>query len=131
MREIKFRVWENKIMNYNPSTWFSESTINDEFSNDRNVMQFTGVRDINSTDIYENDIVRASYSVMRNEISEVQFKRGIFFVLNNGGYHALSEFMYDSRDKTKDLEVIGNIYENPELLEQGRVVTQESESMSR
>ena len=79
---------------------------------------FTGVKDVTGKDIYENDIVRSSYSVMRNEISEVQFKRGIFFVLNNGGYHALSEFMYDSRDKTKDLEVIGNIYENPDLLKE-------------
>jgi len=131
MREIKFRIWENRIMNYNPSTWFSESTINDEFNNDRNVMQFTGVRDINSTDIYEGDIIRASYSIMTNEISKVEFKRGIFFVLKNGRYHPLSEFMYDSRDKTRDIEIIGNIYENPELLEQGRVVTQISEPMSR
>jgi uncharacterized phage protein (TIGR01671 family) len=79
-------------------------------------MLYTTVKDKNSKEIYKGDIVRASFSIMRFEISTVEFKRGIFYVLQNKMYHPLSEFVYNSKDTTKDLEVIGNIYENKELL---------------
>jgi len=137
MREIKFRAWNDYTneMRLDFAGFTNEFDVLNltKFFNPENylhLMQFTGVKDINNKEIYEGDIVRASYSIMSKEISTVEFRRGIFFVLKKGRYYPLSEFMYDSRDKTKDIEIVGNIYENPELLEQGRVVTQESEPMS-
>ena len=116
MREIKFRIWENRIMNYNPSTWFAESTINDEFDNDRNVMQFTGYIDINKKDIYENDIVRIQGL---DDIYKIEFINGCWLLVYCGIMKKLVTTYYLNAWQN-DLIVIGNIYENPELLEQGR-----------
>lgn len=130
MKEIKFRLWDklgNKIVTPNKNIYLNllgqvvtDNPENGEiipFKNDTyELSQFTGLQDVNGKEVYEGDIVRASYSIMQYEISKVEFKRGIFFVLKNGRYHPLSEFMYNSNDRTKDIEIIGNIYENPELL---------------
>ena len=61
------------------------------------LMQFTGLKDKNGKEIYEGDIVRQDYD---NALCEVKFISGCF-----------SPFKHDGQ-----FVVIGNIYENPELL---------------
>ena len=81
-------------------------------------MQFTGLHDKNGNKIYEGDICRKYYGVdepLTEIIFEVIFLNGCFTgkeIKSTGFYYMEwpSEY-FDS------CEVIGNIYENPELLE--------------
>ncbi|MGG7215378.1 YopX family protein [Clostridium nigeriense] len=120
MREIKFRVWDSErkkilpIQRHSfktgesmPYGWNVEYVFED-------LMQYTGLKDKNGKEIYEGDIVKAYES---NIVCEVIFSEGAMFMLRwndkkwgNNEYHH-----YGVRAFT--LEVIGNIYENPELLE--------------
>jgi uncharacterized phage protein (TIGR01671 family) len=123
MREIKFRCWFASKMWYAiPAIRFDKDGVRvvdlnhdeDDFSlspdtwtghDDYVLMQFTGMKDKNGRNIYEGDIVTGTagkYSFI------VQYRRF--------GYMGYS---FDGRDEFNipdTWEVIGNIYENPELL---------------
>ena len=73
------------------------------------LMQFTGLKDETGRDIFEGDIVRSS----GREIGVVDFSEGAFVlcVYKDGEIH--HEEIAAEEDAW---EVIGNIYENPELL---------------
>lgn len=118
MREIKFRVWSKhtKKMFYEG---FYISQNGDLFQNDSldyknkdsfEVMQYTGLKDKNGKDIYERDILKVT--TVRGDTRwqmEVDFENGCF-ALKEGP--ELWKLKYDYPNH----EVIGNIYENPELL---------------
>ncbi|MCD8916348.1 YopX family protein [Staphylococcus simulans] len=78
-------------------------------SKDFKIMQSTGLNDIDGEEIYESDIVRNSYG----ELYVVEWLDGSFVLTEfyNGGY---DHYIIDS---STDYEVLGNIYEKPELLE--------------
>jgi len=109
-REIKFRAWdkEKKIMDYNPSIpafgdinniylngWFSE---NSYFI----LQQFTGLKDKNGKEIYEGDILELKHN------DRVVLKHIVVWNEKRCGW---SDY-----EPKNEFEVIGNIYENPELL---------------
>ena len=101
-KEIKIRVW-NKIekvmfsIGSNPNLTNYQTTIYE-------LMQFTGLKDKNGKEIYEGDIFKKS-----NYFYQVVFEDGMFGVwTKNYGWKVLTKFKF--------IEVIGNIYENPELL---------------
>lgn len=117
MRTIKFRAWQTnyKQMYEHPFGYI-------EFYKDNNVvgfddgdlrlegddvvlMQYTGLKDRNSKEIYEGDIV--NFEGITNY--EIKFIRGGFAVDFKDGHRYLGQFA--------NPEIIGNIYENPELLE--------------
>ena len=121
MREIKFREWETerKTMvigereDYDDSVGFRFAH---EEAGQRILMQYTGLKDSHGNEIYEGDIVRGKYdshyhSGYDKAKGEVRFheKKLSFEVVDACLLWELEE-----------IEVIGNKYENPELLKEER-----------
>ena len=76
------------------------------------VGQFTGLRDINGKDIYEGDILDVNYADEESYL-EVRFVRGVFAFLWNGD---LDDEFPCNAPTHEWAKVIGNIYDNPELI---------------
>ena len=120
-REIKFRIWdiENKEMLKVQELDF-ESTFyggriairpdqyNDYFdTEDMILMQYTGIDDKNGKEIYEGDIVK-----YENMTGKIMFFNGSFIMSN---FEETEE--WELGVINEELEIMGNIYDNPELLE--------------
>ena len=132
MRDIKFRCWdtENKEMlevqeldyedSYNGQPMIRTTMYSDYFdTEDMILMQYVGLKDKNEKEIYEGDIVKFRFKDDREEFPdligyiEYQTTFTAFRIMSNQG-----SFKIDITE-IKFIEVIGNIYENPELLEEG------------
>ena len=124
MREIKFRIWdtENKEMlkvqelDFEPTFYGGRIAIrpdqyNDYFdTEDMILMQYTGLHDKNGKEIYEGDIV---YVVSKDENAFILWdEETARYIIQFNGWCADFDNYYG-----KELEVIGNIYDNPDLLE--------------
>ena len=104
MRTIKFRIFNKKIKSY--IGIHSSAIMIDELNNLNDnliVEQFTGLHDKNGKEIYEGDIVTDGVG-----------KYKIIYDLKLAGYQPYCIFRDDPENYC---EVIGNLYENPELLE--------------
>lgn len=87
-------------------------TYRDDKLKDIVLMQCTGLKDKNGKLIYQEDIVRDTST---QTVYKVSHKKCVFYLENEeyiGYFHELSQCFSISR-----LEVIGNIYDDPELLE--------------
>jgi len=120
MREIKFREWDGEQMHYwgfnieYPRTFEGPPHARGKSSKNMPQMQFTGLHSKNGKEVYENDIIK-----FPDEVTTAPQE-----VLN--GAREGSPWHLRTRNargwwgdpKSWDgIEVIGNIYENPELLE--------------
>ena len=116
MREIKFRVWDGCGIMTEPMTLtdivYSDNngyidTQNDDFI----FIQYTGLKDKNGKEIYEGDILTHD--------DEREYPAPLVKVI---WYNEQAKFYTEGVSFSGDLdewngcEVIGNIYENPELL---------------
>ncbi len=111
MREIKFRAWDDLQKQMRP--WRDRNDI--EVLSDGTVrhiwpklvlMQFTGLHDKNGKEIYEGDIITSDEGARATY--EVIFRKGAFCVYKLGANHLFND---------KKVAVIGNVYENPKLLQ--------------
>ena len=129
MKEIKFRAWDNhsekmlEIIQINfRDNYLDYSGINSENGKRRlllkevELMQFTGLQDKNGVDIYEGDILIYQHMFVD--------KKSVSEVIWNEKYSGFASYVEDDerryileKELKNQFEVIGNIYENPELLE--------------
>jgi len=113
MREIKFRAWDHIEMNIPTLGGFND--MNYEISNlifDCVIlMQYTGLKDKNGKEIYEGDIVKMLESGVHEKWASIKI------VEFDNKYLGFSPFCYLNFINSNNIvEVIGNIYENKELL---------------
>lgn len=121
MREIKFRAWlkEEKIMGevlgidiLHKEIFFSNEDANcyehTDFK-DIELMQYTGLKDMREKEIYEGDIV-IHHSKMYKVIFNTEEVR---FVLRDDEFEMNIPFTNNNNER---MEIVGNIYENSELL---------------
>lgn len=138
MREIKFRAWNNEwkrmkpvakltferhiqsLMVYNDATdGYGNVSIYEKWEDcvigdDVILMQFTGLLDKNGKEIYEGDVVEyKAYGTWHKD--EVKFSNGKF----HGQLSGVRDDLQSNYDlgliETLGCEIVGNIYENPDL----------------
>ena len=138
MREIKFRAWhgdekqmlyhenskfllafnglilDTKPLKYEDTKWCGEYRVwgagISNYMHEFHLMQFTGLKDKNGKEIYEGDIVK---NFAENFYVIKWFSKGF----EMGSTKAKGRYWCTTNDDWNCCEVIGNIYENPELLE--------------
>ena len=126
MKEYKFRYWdtfdkkEPKMVYFN----FNKLLAGTVYPGKETVMQYTGLTDKNGKDIYEGDIVSYldgnEWSTESGYECEEFLNRGVInFDTEYARYDVTNKEGVDYEDVFEgggDFEVLGNIYENPELL---------------
>jgi uncharacterized phage protein (TIGR01671 family) len=126
MRDIKFRAWDGETMYDSDSVVaylgagfierfsFDEDAIRLEKTVVTHLMQYTGLKDKNGVEIYEGDILEicALHPVKPTFVTEVKWNKGSFTASKGRLYRTLAHWAAGG------VEIIGNIYESPELLEQ-------------
>lgn len=112
---LKFRAWNKEIKRLIEWEEINELRNLQKLMslNFIDLMQWTGLTDKNGKEIYEGDILTCNYVVTYNAI----FASYLLNYDNNKGFRLSRYFEEIPRDQLERMEVIGNIYENPNLLE--------------
>lgn len=118
LENIKFRIWNG----YQMLTPFSLMDIQNERASILNsdfIMQYTGVDDKNGTPIFEGDIVKGiclGYDSEYEFTDYVEFRNGSFCFNKEKWKDGTHDWYSLENHDESDLNVIGNIYQNPELV---------------
>lgn len=132
MREIKFRAWDKKTkkirnveeMGFGENDWILLSGVVNRKTKDVELMQGTGLKDKNDKEIYDGDLVEFYPNANEKEeknIGIVKYsERRAAFMFSLKEFNVLISLNIPSSkclvDPDSNIEIIGNIYENPELL---------------
>ncbi len=137
MGELKFRAW-NEWADRNEMTYFKidESKAIENTAWNAEIMQYTGLKDKNGKEIYEGDVIKQTYHKTIGYGDNEENFEGYHIgevVLISSGECIKKPLMYEVEidqlvklDGYKNVagyrsEVIGNIYENPELIKARRI----------
>ena len=128
----KFRAWlknDKEMIDVDEIHWFDgELDIIGDYitfvrkADEIELMQSTGLKDKNGKEIFEGDIITNGKDVMSIKRHDtlgfyIDFKGKIEFIADGAD---LEEFEEDAKEIADIIEIIGNIYENPELLEDSK-----------
>jgi hypothetical protein len=132
MREVEFRAWHKKDRKMYPVVGlamedggevvllsvFNKRAYN-QIPENLELMQYTGLKDKNGKKIYEGDVITRFLFGELVETAEVYWQQeSCSYHLRNPGTHGWGNELGFVRSPGVDCEVIGNIYENPELLKE-------------
>lgn len=130
---IKFRAWDKKtktmyevksivftlqsMLCVNKKAVYPERTLYLD-DDDTILMQYTGLKDKNGVEIFEGDIVNAcGYDSDQGRIYKTTDFTGVIVYRKNSFCLQFGDFLDSWWANDEEVEVIGNIYENPELIE--------------
>lgn len=124
---LRIRYWdeENQVMHYynkikimDNGIFFTGSNKHNDSINKKNISYAIGVKDSNKKDIYTGDIIACGTEtswengkeVTKDILEKVELDMAAVAVFNHGHFGLASMF------KNGCTEIVGNIYENPELI---------------
>jgi len=118
-REIKFRAWDSHLqIMINPycelkdGRFWGEDCTNTGYSvAHEHVMQYTGLKDKEGVEIYEGDYIKFNIPTFSGEYVSVICSVG----KSKYGWYPFADPSYQM-DMALEIEVIGNIYQHPNLL---------------
>lgn len=132
-RELKFRVWDRRFFRFITNRWknsfyfnlvdwacqhdynnqhsWSDYNLEKDWSN-YVVQQYTGLTDKNGKEIYEGDILKCKGYERLFDMEEFYYYKQVKHIIASTGESNMSGYFSIPMDR----EVIGNIFENPELL---------------
>lgn len=125
-KEIKFRAWDTSDKEKGPYMLgpydLTDSIFNHKELRTLKLMQYTGLKDKNGVEIYEGDILKSESEYLEVEYC-VQNSSFILSTRRLFSNHKVNDVRYSFGENLgngyysrKDLEIIGNIHQNPELL---------------
>jgi uncharacterized phage protein (TIGR01671 family) len=134
MRNLKFRAWDalhkkmltggETLSQFHPDgSMYAVVYDSEGCSAHIPLMQYTGLKDKNGVEIYEGDIVRIKDCHPRgdgffdDELVRIYWSEGDLAYFASGAKFSWHNFAAALSDE--EITVIGNIYQHPELLEQG------------